>query len=186
MKAIISICLLFSCFGGFGQTRIDTSELDKTVIKEDKGYGIFSMFDGNPGKAALYSLIAPGGGQLFNKRYLKAPIVWGLEGTAIGFIIYNTQTYRDYNRIYKGLIDGSVPVEVNGVPLDAAGFKPIRDNARKNLEFSYVALLVIHIINIADAFVDRHLIEFDVEDDIGFKIQPATNSFGIKLAIALN
>src|SRR5690606_23059623 len=42
-----------------------------------------------PSKAAFYSAILPGLGQIYNKRYWKAPIVWGAIGTGIYVYSYN-------------------------------------------------------------------------------------------------
>jgi len=139
------------------------------------------MFDGKPGKAALYSLIAPGAGQLFNKRYWKAPIVWGIEGAAIYQLVQNINTFKDWDDEYHKFIDD--PNHEFAGYTNASDFKPVRDNARQNMEFMYVAVAVIHIINVADAFVDRHLIEFDIEDDISLKVRPATNVYGAAVTL---
>jgi len=47
-----------------------------------------------PSKAAFYSAILPGLGQIYNKRYWKAPIVWGAIGTGIYVYSYNNTEYR--------------------------------------------------------------------------------------------
>jgi hypothetical protein len=47
-----------------------------TII--NKG-GFFSIFKGKPGKAALYSLIIPGGGQIYNKKWWKVPLALGID-----------------------------------------------------------------------------------------------------------
>ena len=36
-----------------------------------------------PSKAAFYSAVIPGMGQIYNKRYWKVPIVWGAIGGSI-------------------------------------------------------------------------------------------------------
>ena len=42
-----------------------------------------------PSKAAFYSAVLPGLGQIYNKRYWKAPIVWGAIGTGIYVYSFN-------------------------------------------------------------------------------------------------
>lgn len=152
-----------------------------TAQKSDEKDGFLSMFEGNAGKAALYSAIIPGGGQIFNKRWLKAPIVWGLEGTAIGFIVFFSRLHNLVDLKYKGMARGEI-TEWRGYT-SAAALKTRRDNLRKTRDYSYVGLGVIHVLNIADAFVDRHLIEFDVNEDISLKLGPTTNGVGITMAI---
>ena len=53
---------------------------DSTTIVDNS---FFDIFTGNPGKAAFYGLIIPGGGQIYNKKWWKLPLVYGLEGYLI-------------------------------------------------------------------------------------------------------
>ena len=177
---ILTYLFLLISFGILAQESVD-SIAEESIKKESNAYGVFAMFDGKPGKAALYSLMVPGGGQLFNKRYWKAPIVWAVEGAAIYQLIRNIQTFRDRDRDYQRLIN-EPNLELFGYT-NAADFKPIRDNARQNMEFMYVTVIVVHIINIADAFVDRHLIEFDIEDDISLQLRPSTHLYGASVVL---
>ncbi len=185
--------ILILLFGSYNSTAqiIDDVELsqdsilnDNTVYtakKSDEKDGFLSMFEGNPGKAALYSAILPGAGQIFNKRWLKAPIVWGLEGTAIGFIVYFSQVHNLVDLKYKGMARGEI-TEWQGYTT-AAALRTRRDNLKKVRDYSYVGLAVIHVLNIADAFVDRHLIEFDVNEDISLRLGPANHGIGITMSL---
>ena len=47
--------------------------------------------------------------------------------------------------------------------------KSRRDAFRKSREYSWVFFLGGHIITIFEAFIDRHLMEFDVSDDLTFR-----------------
>lgn len=159
------------------QEQIDSSATEEIIPEKKRPYGIFDMFDGNPGKAALYSLVIPGAGQFYNKRYWKVPIVWAAEGVAIGVLINNLKIYNNRKDIYRQLISGETDCILT--ICEPEQFKPYLDSARQYLEFSYLAVGIIHLINVADAFVDRHLIEFDVTDDLSFRLQPAMYHPGI-------
>src|SRR6185436_12737510 len=49
----------------------------------------------SPKSAAIRSAILPGLGQIYNKKYWKLPIVYGLLGTSAAIFIYNLKNYRD-------------------------------------------------------------------------------------------
>ena len=71
-----------------------------------------NMFEGPPGRAALYSLILPGAGQIYNGSFWKAPIVWGLIGTMGTVVAYNTTQYKDLDTRYVSALNE----EIDGVP----------------------------------------------------------------------
>jgi hypothetical protein len=83
--------------GGFYPETDTVPELDVDYIPKVKT----RMFAGRPGKAALYSLIIPGAGQAYNKKYWQVPIVWGAVGTVGYFVIDNSKEYRDLRDAYR-------------------------------------------------------------------------------------
>lgn len=194
MKIKILCLLLFSflCSSLSGQIKdsldlpegfeiSDTLEQKKDLEKEDKGYGIFSMFSGNPGKAALYSLILPGAGQAFNKRWWKVPLAVAAEGTVIYILQDNISLFKVWDDEWKGMVAGNGATFNHRLSTD--GVKTRRDNARQNKDYAWVALIGVHLIIAADAFVDRHLIEFDVSDDLSLKLNPVAPTLGINVVM---
>jgi len=188
IKYIFILSLLCSFYASHGQAEIDGLTQDSTLLEEDIFFaesgkknkeGFFSMFEGNPGRAALYSAIIPGAGQIYNKKWLKAPVVWGLEGTAIVMIGYYGRRYRCFDLGYKGILRGEIS-ESKGFT-DANAIKVERDKVKKYRDYAIIGLAVSHVLNIADAFVDRHLIEFDVDEDISFQLGPAQHGIGITM-----
>jgi len=124
-----------------------------------------------PAKAAYYSLLLPGMGQAYNKKYWKIPIVYGALGTAGYFAITNRNEVRRYTREIEYR---SVGETTNFRPnLDDAGLKDNLDYWRKWRDFSYVSAGVIYALNVIDATVDAHLWDYDVSDDLSFKPAPA-------------
>jgi len=68
-------------------------ELLKESIKEDSIVGFFSLFKGEPGRAALYSLVIPGGGQFYNRRWWKVPLAIGADVTAVSIALSWSEQY---------------------------------------------------------------------------------------------
>ena len=144
--------------------------------------GFLSMFEGDPGRAALYSLVLPGAGQIYNKKWIKAPIVWGLEAGAIVCIVIFNDYYQQFALGYQGMVrDGlDFPNPLgNGIYTDAAGVKRQRDNFKKYRDYSIIGLSAAHLLGVIDAFVDRHLMEFDVDEDISFDLGPTNHGVGL-------
>jgi Family of unknown function (DUF5683) len=124
----------------------------------------------NPNKALYFSLMFPGGGQLYNKRWWKAPIVWGGYAALIYSAQYNTRIYR---RLRDAYIMAKQGKEHEFPNLNAGDIKQLRDQFDKNKQLSYIGMFGLHIIQAAEAFVDCHLKTFDVSDDLSLRIQPS-------------
>lgn len=130
--------------------------------------GPLSMFSGNPGKAALYSLVLPGAGQLYNKKYWKIPMFIAFEGIAIGVLVVNAREHGKWND-YLHIISTDESV----TSIDGRNQEQVRDKfntTRTNRDYAIVGLVAVHLIQVADAFVNRHLIEFDVSEDLSLKL----------------
>ena len=162
------LCILIISFfitSGYSQEDklvIDENKVDTTTIVDNS---FFDIFYGNPGKAAFYGLIIPGGGQIYNKRWWKLPLVYGLEGGLIFLIYDNTRLYRGYQDAYLNNLTTDTEIDFQGVT-DTGILKTRRDKYRQRREYAWVAFIGGHLITIFEAFIDRHLMEFDVSDDL--------------------
>ena len=178
MKAILFVLtIVFSLTGKdglFAQVGQDTliivnsADSIETEVKEKKG----SIFSGRPGKALLLSLIIPGAGQIYNKSYLRVPFVWGAVGGTGAWLIHNTKQYRCYRDAYIHLIDGTqyVPEKYCDPNILAITnpetMRVIRDDANKNMQISILVFSAVWLANGIDAFVDAHLKDFDINEDL--------------------
>ncbi len=134
----------------------------------------------NPLKAALFSLVIPSSGQIYNKKFWKVPIVATAVGTTVFLIGRNTRNYRIWREAYRLRVDGdetTIDAFVNDYP-SADRLQTIRDGYRKRMEQSYIALVAVLLLNAADAFVDAHLLRFDVNDDLSLDLGPNFSPVG--------
>src|ERR1700759_4002173 len=72
--------------------REDTLEHKEPRVKKEKVYHPDSTH--SPHKAVIRSLIIPGWGQVYNHRWWKVPIIYGVLGSLGYGIVFNTQNYN--------------------------------------------------------------------------------------------
>lgn len=125
-----------------------------------------------PKKALLWSL-APGGGQIYNKRWWKLPLVYGAFAGIAYSIDYNQGRYRRLKTALALKLDG-LDHEWSGTTLDnARTLRILRDKYDKNTQLSYVGIVLVYALQGIEAFTDAHLRNFDISDDLSMRIQPA-------------
>ena len=123
----------------------------------------FKFTNKSPMGALLRSAVFPGWGQLYNRKYLKATLIFGAETT---FLILMAIEWDRMNQ-HKKLFD-SLPLG-DDKNWEYEQYEFYKD--RKNL-FLWSALATI-FISMFDAYVDAHLYTFDKEmDRIGIEIEP--------------
>ena len=142
-----------------------------------------------PKKALIYSII-PGGGQIYNRKlwYIKLPLVYGaFIGSGIA-IQYNSSFYsyfkkNHYNKLNGIELDKSKVPNINFLSTDV--LRQYRDSFYKSAQQSYVVFALVYILSAAEAFTTAHLLNFDVSEDLSFKLKPSFenlpigNAFGI-------
>ncbi len=150
-----------------------------------------------PAKAAFYSAILPGLGQAYNKKYWKIPIVYAALGTGIYFYADNNKDYKRYRNAFKrrnaGFKDDEFWGEdVDGNPLTSPnisndGLIRAQRTLRRNKEISLLVTIGIYALNIIDANVDAHLLQYNVDDNLAikphfnFNEMDATTNLGLTL-----
>ena len=125
-----------------------------------------------PSKAAFYSAILPGLGQAYNKKYWKIPIAYALIGTPLYFYIKNDKDYDLYRDAYKRRLAGFAQGS-NGDPFPNVsddGLIRAQQQLRRNKELALLITIGMYALNIIDANVDAHLLQFNVDED--FTVRP--------------
>lgn len=136
-----------------------------------------------PSKAAFFSAVFPGLGQIYNKRYWKTPLVWGVLGGAIYGYIYNDDQYKSFRTAFKrrqaGFIDDEYYDYFNGqgkIPTqDLGDLQGAQERFQRDRDLWLVGAIAVYILNIVDANVDAHLKQFNVDEDLSFDMQPFLN-----------
>ncbi|RZK23105.1 MAG: hypothetical protein EOO56_06275 [Hymenobacter sp.] len=138
-------------------------------------------------KKALLLSIAPGAGQIYNKKYWKLPLVYGLLGT-LGYAEYfYASRYNDYVGAKKLLTEHP---DIYGPKLANAATTPIpefksasKENTtariesgiifyRRNRDLYILVFAAGYALQALDAVVDANLHDFDVGKDLSLHWQP--------------
>ncbi|MFH4963983.1 DUF5683 domain-containing protein [Gaetbulibacter sp. M235] len=161
---IVNVFFLLFCISLFGQNKKNKKTRDtltvENVTKIQEPINPLS-----PAKAAFYSAVLPGLGQAYNKKYWKIPIVYGALGTGIYFYTTNNKEYKRYRDAYKSRLAGFDDDEFyDRITLD--GLQRAQKFYRKNKEVSLLVTIGIYALNIIDANVDAHLLQYNVNENL--------------------
>ena len=139
----------------------------------------------NANKAVWLALVFPGGGQIYNRKYWKLPIVYGGFVGCTYALNWNTKMYNDYSQAYLDIMDDDPNTNSyeDFLPLNSniAGqetrykelFKKRKDLFRRQRDLSIFCFIGVYLLSVIDAYVDAELSDFDISKDLGLKIEPA-------------
>lgn len=152
----------------------------------------------SPKKAALYSLF-PGGGQVYNhlampkgkkKAFWKIPIIYAGLGATGYFAIQNqiTQKTLKAEYLYRENNNGQPnPKLPKYFQYDQQGVLFLFEDARRSRDLMIFAFIAVYGLNILDAHVEAHFVNFDVSKDLSLSIKPRLHDFRTPgLALSLN
>ncbi len=129
----------------------------------------------SPSKAGFYSAILPGAGQIYNNRYWwQLPLIYGGIATSIYYFVDNNNEYDRFRTAFRKRKAGlSDEFTVDGVQIISdAGLESAQRQLRQNRDLSLLTTVLIYVLQIVEASVTAHLIQFDDSDDLS--ISPAT------------
>lgn len=127
----------------------------------------------NPGKALRFGLILPGAGQIYDRKWWKLPLVYAAYGGVVYAIDYNSGWLKRFKTAFDAQVQ-SPPEEheFTALGLNSTELKAFRDKFDKQLQLSYIGLIIVHGLVSMEAFVDAHLQSFDISDDLTLQVQP--------------
>lgn len=164
--------------------------LDTTIVDSLLTSGVKktprSQFKPDPIRAMWLALVLPGGGQIYNRKFWKLPIVYGGFLGCFYALTWNNQMLRDYSQAYLDIMDDDPNTKSyeNMLPMgyDITGkeerfktiFKNKKDHFRKYRDMSILAFAGVYLISVIDAYVDAELSTFDISHDLSLRLEPAT------------
>tara|TARA_R110002073_G_scaffold306012_4_gene475153 strand:+ start:14319 stop:14900 length:582 start_codon:yes stop_codon:yes gene_type:complete len=145
-------------------------EDDVSVKSKDTVFAPVNTYNAlSPSKAAFFSAIFPGGGQIYNKKYWKAPIVWAALGTSTYLYLDNNSQYKRYRRAFKQRkagIQDEFTLDNGSILLSDAGLERAQKTLRGNRDLSILSTVLIYVLQIIEASVNAHLLQFDTGNNI--------------------
>lgn len=140
--------------------------------------GFFLSKWDKPAKAALFSAILPGAGQIYNGSFWKLPIIYG-TGAVLGyFLIDNNNKYQDYRQALITRNSGGQDKYYNdptfGVQRSngTSNLRLQRDGFRRNRDLTVLLSVGAWGLNVAEAYVHAHMKDFDVGENLSLRVRP--------------
>ncbi len=172
VAALLCVIGLSHCGQVMGQ---GAGLVEGTVVHSD------GVKTGDPTGALWRSAVLPGWGQAYNGQLYKTPIVVGVIGGLAGLAIYSNSQFHTFNEAYLyGVYLDEDPHpfpefeqsynKYSGVSTSA--LRSERDRYRRNRNLFLIGTLLAYGLNILDAYVNAHLIGFDVSEDLTVRVTP--------------
>jgi hypothetical protein len=165
---------------------IDTIHFDtQDGTKPWKAKRDWSTWRPDPKRALWLAIVIPGGGQIYNRKYWKLPIVYGgFVGCAYA-MQWNNQMYNDYSQAYLDIMDNDPNTQSYnqfmhfGTTIDDSNkerykslFKKRKDYYRRYRDLSFFILVGVYALSVIDAYVDASLSDFDISKDLTMRVSP--------------
>jgi hypothetical protein len=161
------VCISTNLFAQKDSVKVKNVKTKKK-IKIEKG-GVYDALA--PSKAAFYSAIFPGMGQIYNKKYWKAPIVWGALAIPTYYYLENNSEYKRYRTAYKLRKNGEADeFTVDGVALlSLETLENAQEQLRENRDLSLLSGVILYVLQIVEASVNAHLLQFNTDDNLSVR-----------------
>ena len=148
------VLISFVCFG-------QKQDLSNSIKKEIDPL--------RPAKAAFYSAVLPGLGQVYNKRYWKLPLIYGGIGASIYYYDLNNKNFKRYRNAYKRRLAGFTDDEFQGLIFDNDRLIDGMNFYKKYRDQSMLFIIGTYFLNILDANIDAHLKQYNINQNLSLK-----------------
>jgi hypothetical protein len=151
----------------------------------------WSTWKPDPKRAMWLALVIPGGGQIYNRKYWKLPIIYGGFVGCIYALMWNNMMYKDYAQAYLDIMDDDPGTASYNkflhlgrqiTPDNEERYKTIfknrKDKFRRWRDLSFFVMVGIYAVSVIDAYVDAELSNFDISKDLSLRLEPAVMPVG--------
>jgi hypothetical protein len=156
-----------------------------TTFAKKKMEQDWSTWRPDPKRALWLALVIPGGGQIYNRKYWKLPIVYGGFIGCLYAMNWNNSMYKDYSQAYLDLMDNDPGTQSYnqflhlGMQITPANqsryediFKKRKDKYRRWRDLSFFVMVGVYALSVIDAYVDAELSVFDISEDLSLRVEP--------------
>lgn len=172
------------------ETPLDTVVADRLLtsfVKKNQK----SQFRPESIRSLWLALVFPGGGQIYNRKLWKLPIVYGGFLGCTYALTWNNQMLRDYSQAYLDIMDDDPNTKSYedmlpmGYSIEGREerfktiFKNKKDHFRRYRDLSIFAFAGVYLISVIDAYVDAELSTFDISPDLSIRLEPAVIDTGV-------
>jgi hypothetical protein len=144
-------------------------------------------------KATMMAVSFPGLGQVYNRKFLKIPVVYAGFGALIYFAGFNGKNYNMYVKAYQDYTDNIVAtnsyttlpglIDINPSDYDPVlhpatytaykeGMLRLVDYYKRYRDLSYIGIAGWYLLSILDANVDASLFNYDVSNNLNITLVP--------------
>lgn len=187
---VLLCCFLFTPFFLSAQENSFSDSLINSGVVEDTSH--------SPKRATLLSALLPGAGQVYNhlampkgkkNAFWKVPIIYAGLGVTGYFAIQNNIEQRRLKNEYNYRVENGEPNPNNQdlLQYDSQGVLLLYQNAERSRDLMIFAFIAVYALNVLDAHVSAHFVNFDVSQDLTLNIRPSLQQFNSPgLALTLN
>jgi len=166
---------------------IDTASLysiAENILAKKRTKRDLATFKPDPIRSMWLGLVLPGGGQIYNRKYWKLPIIYGGFLGCVYALTWNGQMYSDYSQAYLDIMDSDPNTKsyekmlpprysIEGKEERFKGiFQRKKDYFRRYRDLSIFSFAGVYLLSVIDAYVDAELSTFDISHDLSLEIQP--------------
>lgn len=162
----------------------DSVQKDSVLAAPDTVPDKYQLWKPDPIRAMWLSMVFPGGGQIYNRKFWKLPLVYGGVLGCIYAITWNGQMMKDYSQAWQDITDDDpntksyeemLPLNypISGRESQLADmFKRKKDFYRRYRDLSIFFMVGVYILSVVDAYVDAELSTFDIGKDLSMQWKP--------------
>lgn len=138
-----------------------------------------------PSRAAFYSAILPGLGQIYIGKAWKVPFVFAAMGASVYGYVYNQKEMDRYRTAYKRRNSGYTDDEFIKLIPDKNKLLEGMKFHKNYRDMSFLFILGTYMLNILDANVSAHLMQFNIKDNLSVKPKFEPDLFGKDTKVGL-